>query len=66
MGSKQGEALILIHFCELLKSSSIPFQKITILKNIYLQQIKKINLAISSLHEDLQYDFQQQLKSLAI
>lgn len=66
MGSKQGEALILVHFCELLKSSSIPFQKITILKNIYLQQIKKINLAISSLHEDLQYDFQQQLKSLAI
>ena len=66
MGSKQGEATILIHFCEQLKKSGIPFQKITILKNIYLQQIKKINTAISSLHEDLQYDFQQQLKDLAI
>ena len=66
MGSKQAEATILLHFCEQLKNSSIPFQKITILKNIYLQQIKKINVAISSLHEDLQYDFEQQIKDLAL
>jgi hypothetical protein len=66
MGSKQGEAAVLMHFCEQLKNSSIPFQKITILKNIYLQQLKKINAAIGSLHEDLQYDFHQQLKELAI
>jgi len=66
MGSKQAEATILLHFCEQLKNSSISFQKITILKNIYLQQIKKINAAISSLHEDLQYDFEQQIKDLAL
>lgn len=66
MGSKQGEATILLHFCDKLKQSTIPFQKITILKNIYLQQIKKINVAIKSLHEDLQYDFQQQIKELNI
>jgi hypothetical protein len=66
MGSKQAEASILIHFCKELKSSSIPFQKTTLLKNLYLQQIKKINAAISSLHEDLQYDFEQQLKDLTI
>jgi hypothetical protein len=57
---------VLMYFCEQLKNSSIPFQKITILKNIYLQQLKKINAAIGSLHEDLQYDFHQQLKELAI
>ncbi|MCX6207212.1 MAG: hypothetical protein NTZ19_13295 [Bacteroidetes bacterium] len=66
MGSKQAEAIILMHFCNELKSSSIPFQKTAALTNIYLQQIKKIKAAIATLHEDLQYDFQQQLKELAI
>ena len=66
MASKQGEAMILIHFCQALKKSSIPFHKTTQLTNLYLQQIKKIKAAIASLHEDLQYDFQQQLKDLAI
>ena len=66
MGSKQAEAIILMHFCNELKSSSIPFQKTTVLTNLYLQQIKKIKAAIATLHEDLQYDFQQQLNDLAI
>jgi hypothetical protein len=66
MGSKQAEASILIHFCQSLKNSSIPFQKTTQLTNLYLQQIKKIKAAIATLHEDLQYDFQQQLKELSI
>lgn len=66
MSSKQGEATILMHFCERLKNSSIPFQKTTILNNLYQQQIKKIKAAIATLHEDLQYDFQQQLKDLTI
>lgn len=66
MGSKQAEASILMHFCHALKNSSIPFQKTAVLTNLYLQQIKKIKAAIATLHEDLQYDFQQQLKDLAI
>ena len=66
MGSKQAEASILMHFCNELKCSSIPFQKTTVLTNLYLQQIKKIKAAIATLHEDLQYDFQQQLKDLAM
>lgn len=66
MASKQNEAIVLIHFCEKLNNSSIPFQKVPVLKNIYLQQIKKINAAISVLHEDLQYDFKEQIKDLLI
>ncbi|MEI8073344.1 MAG: hypothetical protein WCH78_01245 [Bacteroidota bacterium] len=66
MGSKQAEASILMHFCDRLKNSSIPFQKTTQLTNLYLQQIKKIKAAIATLHEDLQYDFEQQLKGLTI
>jgi gas vesicle protein len=66
MASKQAEATILMHFCQELKSSGIPFQKTAALSNLYQQQIKKIKAAIATLHEDLQYDFHQQLNNLAI
>lgn len=66
MGSKQAEATILIYFCKQLKASSIPFQKTTILANLYRQQLKKINSALATLHEDLQYDFQKEIDLLKI
>ncbi|MFN3299086.1 MAG: hypothetical protein ACK41Z_02730 [Sediminibacterium sp.] len=58
-GSKQAEAAILLHFTLSLKKSRIPFMKSTALANLYKQQIKKINTAIGTLHEDLQYDYLQ-------
>jgi hypothetical protein len=64
MGSKQAEATIRIHFCKGMKLSKIPFQKTAILKNLYQQQLKNITTAIAGLHEDLQYDFQQELNKL--
>ena len=63
-GNKQTEAILLIHFCTLLKTSGIPFQKSTALKNIYLQQLKKVNIVIATLHEDLQYDLVKEIKAL--
>ncbi|MBY0481530.1 MAG: hypothetical protein K2Q21_09250 [Chitinophagaceae bacterium] len=66
MGSKQAEAQILIYFCKQLKGSKIPFQKTTVLLNLYLQQIKKIKAALATLHEDLQYDFMQEVEELSI
>jgi len=35
--------------------------KSTALANLYKQQIKKLNAAIGTLHEDLQYDYLQML-----
>jgi hypothetical protein len=64
MASKQGEAILLIHFCHLLKASGIRFQRNTALNNLYLQQLKKIKLAIASLHEDLQYDLMKEVHHL--
>jgi hypothetical protein len=61
-GSKQAEVAILLHYCLCLKKSGIPFMKSTALANLYKQQIKKMNTAISTLHEDLQYDYQQMMK----
>lgn len=63
-GSKQAELAILLHYCAELKESGIPYQKSTALVNLYQQQIKKIKAALSTLHEDLQYDYQQMLDQL--
>lgn len=64
-GSKQAEVALLIHFCKLFKQSGIPLHKSTALYNIYTQQIKKLNVAIETLHEDLQYDYRKEADLLA-
>jgi hypothetical protein len=63
-GSKQVEAALLIYFCQKMKRSGIPYQKATVLVNLYEQQLKKINTALKQLHEDLQYDYQRELDLL--
>ncbi len=62
MGSKQAEVAILLHFCQCLKQSGIPFMKSTALNNLYNLQGKKIEKAISTLHEDLQYDYRRMVE----
>ena len=63
-GSKQAEAELLIYFCQKLKNSGIQFQTSTVLMNLYQSQIKKINAAIAGFHEDLQYDYLKDIKTL--
>ncbi len=53
-----------IYFCELMKDLDLPLANNPALYNIYHNQIKKLNKVISSLHEDLQYDYLKQLKNL--
>ena len=63
-GSKLTEATVLIHFCSLLKTSGIKLQKSAALQKLYAQQLKKINAAIATLHEDIQYDLMKEVKQL--
>ncbi|PKP48011.1 MAG: hypothetical protein CVT92_16470 [Bacteroidetes bacterium HGW-Bacteroidetes-1] len=63
-GQKRTEIDLLIFFCQQLKASGIPIQKITALQNLYQSQIKKILKAVSTLHEDLQFDYQAEIKEL--
>ncbi|HEX8333594.1 MAG TPA: hypothetical protein VF622_13320 [Segetibacter sp.] len=65
IASKQAEAEMLIYFCSKLKDSGIPIHKSTALTNLYKQQLKKINTAVGTLHEDLHFDFEKQLQQLA-
>ncbi|MCD4737560.1 MAG: hypothetical protein K8R53_16080 [Bacteroidales bacterium] len=63
-GLKQTEVELLMHFCKRLKDFGIPMSKSIALSNIYIRQIQKIKKSIGSLHEDLQYDYGEELKPL--
>ncbi len=65
-GQKQTEVELLIHFCKCLKDSGIPLANSIALNNIYTRQIQKIKKTISSLHEDLQYDYGEEMESLLL
>jgi len=63
-GSKQTEVEILIHFCKACNQTGLSFPSNTALGNIYLRQIIKIKKALSTLHEDLQFDYSAEIKEL--
>lgn len=63
-GSKQTEVELLLYFCRKLKDSSLPWQEHKITSNIFERQVAKIEKAIQSLHEDLQFDYGQELEKL--
>lgn len=63
-GSKTVEIELLIHYCQSFKKLSLDIASSTVLTNLYAQQLKKIEKAISTLHEDLQYDYELEIKSL--
>ncbi|MOA01288.1 hypothetical protein D3C78_1206830 [compost metagenome] len=63
-GLKETEVELLIYFCRKMKKSGLRIHSSTALTNLYQQQLKKINKAIDKLHEDLQFDYQQELDEL--
>lgn len=63
-GSPKVAVETLIHYCTRLKKSGLPLTKNTVIGNLYNQQIKKINDALSKMHEDLQYDYLRAMESL--
>ena len=64
IGDKAAAAELHIYFCAKLKKSGIPYHKSQLLINMYEQQLKKINSLISSLHEDLQQDYMNELEKI--
>lgn len=63
-GSKTAEAELLIHFCKTLKGSKVGYTKSPALLNLYNNQLKKIDAAIGSFHEDLQHDYLKEREKL--
>ncbi len=62
-GSRQTEVELLIYFCKKIRNSGIILHSNTALGNLYQRQILKINKALSTLHEDLQYDYSEEIKT---
>ncbi|WP_296637933.1 hypothetical protein [Polaribacter sp.] len=61
---KDTEAQILLHFCKKLKNYNPYFKRSNRLQNIFQTQMRMTSNAILKLHEDLQYDYQQELDNL--
>lgn len=61
---KQTEVELLIYFCRKLKETNPYLSRNTTLKNIYDRQVELIVKSVKSLHEDLQYDYAEELAGL--
>ena len=61
---KETEVQLLLHFCIQLKKMKPSISKSPCLQNVYDRQLLMIKKAISTLHEDLQYDYQLELDDL--
>jgi DNA repair photolyase len=63
-GGKESEVSLLIHFCRSLQETHPKMMKVRIIRDIVQRQIVLIKVRISTLHEDLQYDFEQELNEI--
>lgn len=61
---KETEVELLLHFCFLLKDISPSYKKNKVLTNTFHRQLQLIQKSLSTLHEDLQYDYQVQIEKL--
>jgi len=63
-GNKETEVELLLYFCKKLKTLRPSINRNTTLKNLYDRQLVYIEKKLPLLHEDLQYDFGEQLEQL--
>ena len=62
---KETEVELLIYFCERLSKFKPSIKRNKVLRNLYLRQLEVISKSISKLHEDLQYDYGNELEKLS-
>ncbi len=61
---KETEAELLLYFCTKLKDFRPSIKRNPTLVNLYQRQLTSVKKLISTLHDDLQYDYQQELEEL--
>ena len=62
--NKKTEIDLLIYFCLKMKKFTPSIQGNAAVRNLYIRQIEAIREKVGSLHEDLQYDYETELKKL--
>ncbi len=63
-GIKETEIQLLIYFCQKLKKSGLNYKSSRVVFNMYINQIKRINKVLAMLHEDLQFDYEEEIENL--
>lgn len=63
---KETEAELLLYFCKNLKNYNPFYKRSNRLQSIFQTQIRMAEKAILKLHEDLQFDFQEQLENVLV
>jgi hypothetical protein len=63
-GNKQTEVDLLIYFCRKFRELNLPVHKSAALSNLYDRQVQKIRKAVKALHEDLQFDYGEEVGRL--
>lgn len=63
-GSKETEIELLIYFCKKMKETGIRMRAHRVILNMYLRQVERIKKVHSGLHEDLQYDYEEEINEL--
>ena len=63
-GCKQTEVELLINFCKGMRSLPLPFHESKVMINLYQRQLLKISKVLSTLDEDLQFDYKMDLNSI--
>lgn len=62
--NKKTEIDLLIYYCSKLKKFTPSIQRNAALRNLYIRQVATIREKLGSLHEDLQYDYELEVKAL--
>ncbi|UXX78907.1 hypothetical protein N7E81_16245 [Reichenbachiella carrageenanivorans] len=63
-GIKQTEVEVLIFFCQSLIDLDLNLSDSKVMMNLLDNQVRKIEKALSTMHEDLQYDYQESLDKI--
>jgi hypothetical protein len=63
-GSKQTEVELLIYFCRKMNDSGLKRRSSRVIQNMYSQQVERIKKALSMMHEDLQFDYIDEVEKL--
>lgn len=63
---KETEAELLLHFCKRLRYFEPSINRSPRLVNVYRTQMVLLRKSVDRLHEDLQYDFEQELEQLGV
>jgi hypothetical protein len=63
-GSKEVEIELLIYFCLKMRKSGLKMNSSRVVMNMYLNQVRRVKQVLSMLHEDIQMDYEADLKKL--